>query len=208
MYCLTSTPSGDILASACKVGLYFSITIAKVSIFKISKSCNFFYSKASKLEHASILIWDTLTWKQTDSLPVHTLTVTQLAFSDSGNYLLSVSRDRLWAVHARNEHDLYKFSLIQCTDKKTSIHTRIIWSCSWFADENYFVTASRDKKVIVWGRKNESHKWDPVDTSLDVAESATSVCVATKKTSSERSDDICCSIIFDIVKKEAFPSLV
>ncbi|XP_065665851.1 elongator complex protein 2 isoform X2 [Hydra vulgaris] len=155
LYCLTSTPSGDILATACK---------------------------ASKPEHASIIIWNALTWKQTDTLTFHTLTVTQMEFSVSGKYLLSVSRDRLWAIHVRNNDD--KFSLVQCTDKKTSIHTRIIWSCSWFVDENYFVTASRDKKIIVWSRKNDQCKWDSVDT-LDVGESATSVCVD-KKTVCER----------------------
>ena len=39
------------------------------------------------------------------------------------------------------------YSLIQKTDKHTSIHTRIIWSCCWTYDDQYFATASRDKKV-------------------------------------------------------------
>lgn len=56
------------------------------------------FLKASLAEYASIRIWDTFFWTQVALLTKHTLTVTQLSFSHSGNRLLAVSRDRLWSL--------------------------------------------------------------------------------------------------------------
>lgn len=39
------------------------------------------------------------------------------------------------------------FSKLSGTDKKTAVHTRIIWSCVWSPNDEHFFTASRDKKV-------------------------------------------------------------
>lgn len=41
-----------------------------------------------------------------------------------------------------------QFSLYAHTGKDTAVHSRIIWSCDWSPDSKYFVTSSRDKKVI------------------------------------------------------------
>lgn len=102
--------------------------------------------KATKTEYAAILVWDTNQWKQTQQLYSHSLTVTQLKFSPDNQYLLSVSRDRRWSLFQKKE----QFELIACTDKKTCLHARIIWCCSWSPDSKYFVTGSRDGKVIIW----------------------------------------------------------
>ena len=39
------------------------------------------------------------------------------------------------------------FERLCTSDKKSSVHSRVIWSCSWSHDDLYFVTVSRDKKV-------------------------------------------------------------
>jgi elongator complex protein 2 len=49
--------------------------------------------------------------------------------------------------------DKKNYRLIASTDKKTGIHARIIWCCSWTHDSKYFITGSRDGKVAVWGHK-------------------------------------------------------
>ncbi|CAG10042.1 unnamed protein product, partial [Tetraodon nigroviridis] len=75
------------------------------------------------------------------------------------------------------------FSLLAHTGKATAVHARIIWSCDWSPDSKYFVTSSRDKKVIVWGPCGLDAAADaspppeikPCSSTLDVGDSATAV---------------------------------
>ncbi|XP_043921432.1 elongator complex protein 2 [Protopterus annectens] len=124
MFCVACNHSGSIVASACK---------------------------ASKPEHAAIIIWQTASWKKIQSLSFHSLTVTQMSFSPDDKFLLAVSRDRTWSLWKLNTEGHtdsgLSFTLHACTDKKTAVHSRIIWSCDWSHDSKYFSTGSRDKKV-------------------------------------------------------------
>lgn len=108
--------------------------------------------KASSAEHARIILWDTKTWKQIDSLAIHNLTVTQMRFSPDNQFLLSVSRDRRFALFERVQGDSggITYALKCVSDKKNGIHQRIIWSCDWSKDNRYFATSSRDGKVVAW----------------------------------------------------------
>ena len=74
LFCVAASPSGDLLASACK---------------------------AQTSSTAAVWLWDTTTWAALGSLTAHSLTVTQLEFSPDGQWLLSVSRDRTVAVYQR-----------------------------------------------------------------------------------------------------------
>lgn len=58
--------------------------------------------QASKAEHAAVLLWSSATWRQLQTLPCHSLTVTQMAFSPDARLLLAVSRDRTWSLWKRN----------------------------------------------------------------------------------------------------------
>uniref|UniRef100_A0A672SVS3 Elongator complex protein 2 n=1 Tax=Sinocyclocheilus grahami TaxID=75366 RepID=A0A672SVS3_SINGR len=78
MFCLASNSARTVVASACK---------------------------ASKPEHAAILLWSTTSWKQLQSLPCHSLTITQMAFSPNGHLLLAVSRDRTWSLWRQGNPD-------------------------------------------------------------------------------------------------------
>ncbi|XP_029848834.2 probable elongator complex protein 2 isoform X2 [Ixodes scapularis] len=139
--------------------------------------------KASTQQHAAIILWDTETWKELGRLAFHNLTITQMAFSPDDRYLLSVSRDRSWCMHEIDPTGP-TFRKVAHADKNTAIHQRIIWSCSWSHDCNYFATASRDKKVVVWGKRPESHTLDdclgPFESKaqLNVEDSATAVAFA------------------------------
>ncbi|XP_047461865.1 elongator complex protein 2 [Mugil cephalus] len=160
MFCLASDSLRTVVASACK---------------------------ASKAEHAAVLLWSTATWRQLQMLPCHTLTVTQMAFSPDSQLLLAVSRDRTWSLWRRNpvtpESPEPQFSLYAHTGKDTAIHSRIIWSCDWSPDSRYFVTSSRDKKVIIWGPcvlggfgdPEPAPEIKPCSSILDVGDSATAV---------------------------------
>ncbi|WAQ93914.1 ELP2-like protein [Mya arenaria] len=75
--------------------------------YKSSMGMDMRYSHwpASKAEFASVILWDTVTWQQLLILEGHSLTVTQMAFSHSGEYLLTVSRDRTWYLYRRRGAD-------------------------------------------------------------------------------------------------------
>ncbi|XP_075995702.1 elongator complex protein 2 isoform X2 [Genypterus blacodes] len=158
MFCLASDSARTVVASACK---------------------------ASKADHASVLLWSVASWRQLQALSCHTLTVTQMAFSPDARLLLAVSRDRTWSLWRRelptpdSPDPEPRFSLYAHTRKDTAVHGRIIWSCDWSPDSRYFVTSSRDKKVIVWGPCTPEESGDPeikpCSSILDVGDSATAV---------------------------------
>ncbi|NWR14117.1 ELP2 protein, partial [Emberiza fucata] len=141
--------------------------------------------KASKKEHAAIILWNTTSWKKLQSLSFHNLTVTQLAFSPDDSFLLAVSRDRNWSLWRKQDSSESGpvFTCCAYTDKNTAVHSRIIWSCDWTPDSKYFITGSRDKKVIIWGQcdlpviseGNELDSIKPCSTVLDAGDSVTAV---------------------------------
>ncbi|CAL1525971.1 unnamed protein product [Lymnaea stagnalis] len=153
IFTLAASPDGQILASACK---------------------------AAKAENANILVWDMTSKKSLASLSGCTLTVTQMAFSNKGDQLLAVSRDRTWALYSKSgKTGLYFISVVSHVDKKAS-HTRIIWSCSWSRDDKFFFTGSRDKKVLVWSSEAiNSNTSSPVPvSSLTLPDSVTAIAAA------------------------------
>ncbi|XP_069324201.1 elongator complex protein 2 isoform X3 [Eulemur rufifrons] len=151
--------------------------------------------KAAKKEHAAIILWNTTSWKQVQNLVFHSLTVTQMAFSPSDKFLLAVSRDRTWSLWKRQDTISPEFdpvfSLFAFTNKITSVHSRIIWSCDWSPDSKYFFTGSRDKKVVVWGECDSGddcieHNIGPCSSVLDVGGAVTAVSICPALNSSQR----------------------
>ena len=73
MFAVASNHAGLLLASACK---------------------------ATKAEHAEVLLWEEEndSWQIKQRLRGHNLTVTQMEFSPCDEFLLTVSRDRTWAL--------------------------------------------------------------------------------------------------------------
>lgn len=107
-------------------------------------------------------IRNTQTWKQQQRLAAHQLTVTQMKFSPNNRQLLSVSRDRKWALFERNSsattpaEPFDEFILIASTDKQNGVHGRIIWTCDWSHDSTLFATGSRDGKCAIWKHGNNN----------------------------------------------------
>lgn len=125
--CLAASHDGKLIASACK---------------------------ASSLNHAVIRLFETERWTELrPPLAAHTLTATRLRFSTDDKYLLSVGRDRQWAVFIRQTgSEDEEYSLLQANPKG---HTRMILDCAWApaaADGKMplFATAGRDKQVRIW----------------------------------------------------------
>lgn len=120
--------------------------------------------KASALDHAVIRLYDTTSWHEIKPpLSAHSLTVTALAFSPPptgrdktppGQYLLSVGRDRAWAVfkHSASEEASKRRWIRVAINQKA--HARMILDATWLdcPDQPSFVTAGRDKVAKIWSR--------------------------------------------------------
>lgn len=112
--------------------------------------------KASSLDHAVIRLYDTSDWHEIKpSLMAHTLTITDLSFSADDCYLLSVGRDRQWAIFKRSDSDLTTFTKFTSDPKG---HSRMILGAAWAptTTNHVFATAGRDKSVKVWQKSEET----------------------------------------------------
>ena len=112
--------------------------------------------KASALDHAVIRLYETNNWHEIPNpLKAHSLTVTCLRFSDDDRFLLSVGRDRQWAVFSRDTVNEQVYSLHTSNPKG---HSRMILGAAWApvndTTEAVFATAGRDKSVKVWSSGN------------------------------------------------------
>ncbi|KAI7885696.1 WD40 repeat-like protein [Lichtheimia hyalospora FSU 10163] len=112
--------------------------------------------KAATPDHAVIRLFDTANWKEVQNkIAAHTLTVTRARFSHNDEWLLTVSRDRVWSLSKRVHGDAdapYQLAF------KNKAHARIIWDCSWTHDDRMFATGSRDKTVKIWAQADGEWK--------------------------------------------------
>lgn len=122
--CLAASHDGSLIATACK---------------------------ASSIDHAVIRLFETKGWLEIKPpLTAHSLTVTRLKFSADDKYLLSVGRDRQWAVFERDSSEQTTYKLAESNPKG---HTRMILDASWAPrSSRLFATAGRDKKVNIWAK--------------------------------------------------------
>jgi len=106
--------------------------------------------KASSIDHAVIRIFETTNWTELKpALAAHSLTVTRLRFSADSRFLLSVGRDRQWAVYERDGTDNLVWRV---KEQNLKGHSRMILDAAWFPETaQAFATAGRDKVVKLWG---------------------------------------------------------
>ncbi|KAL4782302.1 6-phosphofructo-2-kinase-domain-containing protein [Aspergillus varians] len=114
--------------------------------------------KASSIDHAVVRLYDASDWHEIrPSLAAHTLTITSLSFSADDRHLLSVGRDRQWAVYRRSESNSSIFALLTSNPKG---HSRMILDADWAPVSEsqlpVFATAGRDKSIKLWQMTGES----------------------------------------------------
>ncbi|KAI8071807.1 WD40-repeat-containing domain protein [Gongronella butleri] len=125
--------------------------------------------KAANPEHAIVRLFDTQTWKELDDkIAAHALTVTRVRFSHNDQWLLTVSRDRLWSLSRRRDNDIQTTSTHYDLVAKNKAHARIIWDAAWTHDDHLFATGSRDKTIKIWqqpaGHSPSSPEWTAIAT--------------------------------------------
>ncbi|KAI9881406.1 MAG: hypothetical protein M1830_003413 [Pleopsidium flavum] len=111
--------------------------------------------RASSINHAVIRLFETCEWREIKPpLTAHSLTVTRLRFSADDQYLLSVGRDRQWAVFGRDHNQLQIYTLAAANPKG---HSRMILDAAWgpARGQRIFATAGRDKLTKLWEAAGE-----------------------------------------------------
>lgn len=158
-YLMDRPPNADVLASQTlwpeEEKLYgHGYEIAAVAVSHdgavIASSC-----KASSLQHAVIRTYSTNDWRECGApIAIHELTCTGLTFSEDDRFLLSVGRDRIWAISERSSNNKLHYHL---QDMNRKGHNRMILSATWAPLHlGYaFATAGRDKSCKIW-KFNES----------------------------------------------------
>lgn len=124
----------------------------EISAVATSHDSNFVATacKASSVDHAVIRLFEASDWREVKpALASHSLTVTCLRFSQDDKYLLSVGRDRQWAIFKRDPTMPDRYDLAMSNPKG---HTRMILSASWapLVAGRIFATVGRDKVVKMW----------------------------------------------------------
>ncbi|RDW89310.1 WD40 repeat-like protein [Coleophoma cylindrospora] len=131
--------------------------------------------KASSLDHAVIRLFETATWHEIKPpLTAHSLTVTSLQFSPDDRYLLSVGRDRQWAIFSRDAEKPHTYTLQQSDPKG---HTRMILDAAWVPHgaQVAFATAGRDKQVKIWVKENEDEGFKHTGNNIVETSSVTAI---------------------------------
>jgi elongator complex protein 2 len=121
--CLAASHDGKLVASACK---------------------------ASSTNHAVLRLFETDGWTELrPPLTAHSLTATRVRFSLDDDYLLSVGRDRQFAVFKRAPDSDAAYELF---DANAKAHSRMILDAAWapYTETPMFATAGRDKQVKIW----------------------------------------------------------
>ncbi|KAI9746512.1 MAG: hypothetical protein M1818_000225 [Claussenomyces sp. TS43310] len=109
--------------------------------------------KASSIDHAVIRLFETTTWHEIKPpLAAHSLTITRLRFSPDDARLLSVGRDRQWAVFARGSSVAAAAQHVYTrASANLKAHSRMILDAAWAPSPRpAFATAGRDKQVRLW----------------------------------------------------------
>ena len=111
--------------------------------------------RASSIDHAVIRLFETKTWLEIKPpLTAHSLTITRLRFSADDKHLLSVGRDRQWAVFEREDEDSHIYKLLEANPKG---HTRMVLDAAWANTLlPVFATAGREKQVKIWAKDEAS----------------------------------------------------
>ena len=128
--------------------------------------------KASSADHAVIRLYETQGWREIKPpLTVHSLTVTCLQFSEDDQFLLSVGRDRQWALFERKIR-LPEMYALKCANPKA--HSRMVLAGAWapLMAGRSFATASRDKTIKIWKAKQENFV---CDTTIPASSPVTAV---------------------------------
>ncbi|CAD5225761.1 unnamed protein product [Bursaphelenchus okinawaensis] len=107
-------------------------------------------AKGSRPDEAQLIVWSIGDWKVRKREIRHKLTITDMAVSKDGQYLVTVSRDRTVNVYRIDSSNPEVLTHLQTIE---GLHKRVIWTVAFYTP-TIFATGSRDGQISVFKLEN------------------------------------------------------
>ncbi|MBK5286066.1 MAG: WD40 repeat domain-containing protein, partial [Bacteroidia bacterium] len=147
----------SLLAFACgdgTIALYDSKSLKefqRINAHALSANCVMFHPDGKQLlsggRDAYLRVWDVSeNFQMTNEIPAHNYAIYKIAFNSNGNIFATASRDKTIKLWNTNDASI----IIRLDKDNFNGHLNSVNNVMWMPENNYLISASDDRSIIVW----------------------------------------------------------